>query len=283
MSILGLGTATMPLQALSPLTPRAGKLAGYLIPYLINPALKTLFETFFGEKGNTTSTGIVQKGIFNINTGDYQVSKAYKEHYEMIVRPAINKQRLNGVGLNGDNYDLKKSMNDDRAKASTPVHAIKDLKHFDRQIWSTYCDIADLQGSDYSDKIYINPQDNRPDKYKGTTWIFKRHSYLMYNPKYYCFGLPIENPQLHNIDYELRKKVYQKTLLQTTGSHYYTQRYFFQGAGVCNNPQEKITTIYWDHDDAIRKYFNLKKIRPCGDPTIECATDNHIARPDIKP
>ena len=117
-----------------------------------------------------------------------------KEHYDDIVIPKLNKSTLNGIGYGPSDTKLRTVMNDFNEKASTPVHNVKDLATFKEPIWTKYCDLANFQTSELNDRIYVNPIDSCPDKYKEVFWIDQKHSFLLYDPKWYCWGLPCSNP-----------------------------------------------------------------------------------------
>ncbi|MEL6699661.1 MAG: twin-arginine translocation signal domain-containing protein [Bacteroidota bacterium] len=256
-------------------SPNSWNFIGFLIPTLIDKGIDLMFKTFMDDNDSSVTSSIVQKGLININNGNFHVSNGYKYFYDNIVRPKVNKRALNGVGYYGTDKNMQEVLNSfDGFSATTPVHCVRELSTFNEQTWARYCDLADLQTSEYSDKIFVTPRDSRPDKIKETVWIPKKYAYFLYNPKFYCYGLPTENPQYKRVTESLQRAIKEKTGKTSSSSYYYTQTYCFMGNSICKEPQEDYTTIYWDHDSVIREYFNLKTTKPCGDPTIECDGDS---------
>lgn len=240
------------------------QVAGYLIPILIEKGVKQLFDAFGTGSSSDTPKSIVDQSITIISNGAYEVSKVYDEHYKKIVRPKLGSEKLNGVGLYEEDPKIKSRMNDMGSKATSPLHSVKDLDNFNHDLWNKYCDLSDLQ-SDDSGRVYVTPRDKRPDEWKDTFYVHQELAFMLYNPLYYCHGLPIENPQRHDINEQMKKDIYQQTGLQTSKNVFYKQRFFYQGDN-CGKLKSTIPeSIIYGTDEALNKYYNVITMKPCGD------------------
>lgn len=250
------------------------KIVGYLIPVLIEQTIKKLFDSIGTNTGDPAS--IVDQSINIFSEGNYEVSTSYGNHYNRIIKPKIGTIKLNGIGLTGDDPSIKSRMNDFGARATTPIHSVRDLDNFSIDSWNNYCDLADLQADDIG-RIYVTPRDERRDEWKETVYVTEELAYLLYNPLYYCHGLPIENPQRHYVNDKMKRDIYNKTKIKTNKSVYYTQRFFFQGTNCQPMQSTAPENIYYGVDNALSQYFELNTIKPCGD----CKGDG-IGRPKME-
>ncbi len=257
-------------------------LKGYLLPLGIDNALKKIAQSIStGSSSKEASTKIIN----HIVNGNYQVSSYYRNHFLKSVNPIIGNASLNGKGYSGGVYELQKKMNDEGVSANSPVYHMKDHNNFDLNDWRRLCDIADLQNvTDINAQIrtYVKPRDKRMSRYQGEFWVPENLAYILHDPTYYCYGLPTEDPQLHTVG-----ETFQRDIIARTGSHtsvtsFWTQHFFFQGDSACANPAEKEHTIYWGHDEVLKKYYNLSTVKGCGDPASECPGMPSIARPKLR-
>jgi len=245
--------------------PYLARILGYLIPFVVE-GIDILYDMY---QDNSQPDVIVNQSIVNIYNNSYDISEGYRAHYTNAVKPYLDTAKLNGVGYYDDDDQVRSVMNDYSSKASTPLHSIRNVKHFNRNTWEQYCDISDLVISRGDSRVYVTPRDQRPAHLKGTFWIEDRFAYLIYNPTYYCKGLPTENRQLHFVDDNLGRKIKEKTGKITSTRQFYTQQWCYWGSN-CNGAEADYHTIYWGHDQAIKEYYGLGVIKGCGDPTIHC-------------
>ena len=251
------------------------KVVGYLIPVLIEQGVKKLFDSFGTDSSSDHPSSVVDQSINIFSNGQYEVSASYKNHYNKIVSSKLGTERLNGVGFLGEDTTIKSTMNDMNARATSPIHSVKDLNTFNVNSWNSYCDLSDLQTDD-SGRVYVTPRDDRQAQWKDTFFVTQELAYLLYNPLYYCHGLPIENPQIYQIDDRFKRDVYQRTGLTTSKNSYSTQKFYFHGTNCKDLKSKEPETIYFGVDDALHAYFNLSTLKPCGD----CKGDG-IGRPNM--
>lgn len=242
-----------------------GRIIGFLIPVIIDKGIDYLFDYF--DKSSDAEK-LINQSIEIINN---TYNTTYKYYYDNMILPNKGKSNLNGKGFRQDLPLLRNRMNDANKRATTPVHSVRDVKHFKRDTWSYYCDNANLQVDD-DGGVFVNPTDNRPSNYKGVFYVSKKHAYFLYNPSYYCVGLPIENPQYVSVTESLGRNIRQKTGKIPRVSSFYTQKYFYQGDNDCQNGGGNTRKIYWDYgnDAAINEYYGLSSIQACGDPSDYC-------------
>lgn len=239
-----------------------GRVIGFLVPVIIDKAIDFMYDSF--DKNSSAETVVNEsiKVVNNYNSG-------YNDYYNKAIKPMLGSKKLNGQGYKTGNPEMRDKMNGDRKYATTPIHSVRDVKHFDRETWGHYCDNANLQTDD-DDGVMVNPTDNRPSEYKGVFYVDSRHTYLIYNPSYYCVGLPIEDPQYMDVTGSFGRKIKEKTGIEPTVDYFYTQRFYFQGDNDCQGLGGNLRTIYWDHGDAVRKYYGLTPLESCGDPSEDC-------------
>lgn len=261
------------------------RIAGYVLPTLVEKGVELIWDKFFKQEEKIAPTihnTIVQiTNVFRY-ASDPQLSKVsddYNQHYSRIVRPRIGTVSLNGVGINSNVGDMVQKMNDESQRAITPVHSVKDLHTFDKSIWSRYCDVSNAQNTD-SGRIYVQPLDHRPEQYQGVFWMEERFSYLIYEPAWYCWGLPASDPTEYRVSQTLKNDIFYKTGKYTTTDRYFKQEFFFMGENACRNAAQVKKTLWWNHDNALGEYYGLETIKPCGDPTSSCPNDK-LDRPAI--
>lgn len=256
-----------------------GRALGFLIPILIDKGIDALFDAY--EKW-TSPQFVVDESIRIINenhNGDYN------SYYNTNIRPRLGKKSLNGQGYREIDGDIRSKMHGKYKYATTPVHSIRDFadsndieKNFDPDLWSNFCDNSNLQVDDIGN-VEVSPTDNRPIDYKGVFTVYSDQSYLIYDPNYFCVGLPTEDPVRHSINGTLFRDIRDKTGIKPTVESYYTQHFHYQGES-CKPLGGNQRTIYWGYDDAISKYCGLTDIETCGDPSDNCkdGTDREIRR-----
>lgn len=164
---------------------------------------------------------------------------------------------------------------DEQQRPSTPLHSVSaKLDSFDQARWQAVGDnSSELQGT-LEDRVYLMATDGRPEKYKEVVWLPKSLDHLIYDPAYYSYGLPIAAPDLIAIDESFRREVRAKTGkdIDPTLWYYNKQQWFFQGQPTSKGLQEKMTTIYWNYDQAIQEYYGLVQLTVFGDATIPFAS-----------
>ena len=249
------------------------KLSGFLIPTLIDKSIDSQFASF---TNNDNPSNTFNKSIDIINN---KYNPDYSLYYKYKVKPFVGKKELNGRGYMEDVDIIRDKLNDEDKRAISPIHSVRDVKNFDAYEWKTYCDVANLQIlSDES--LIVMAMDDRPEQFRKEPYsVKKEQAYLVYNPLYYCIGLPIEDPQLKYVNQSFRDEVKNKIGKSPKVRSYYTQRFYYHGAN-CQQQGGQQRTIYWDYDDAISEFFGLVSIDPCGDPSVHCSdgTDKEVTR-----
>ncbi len=250
----------------------AAPLAGYLIPTLFDKGLHNYFVTYKRpSSGQESSTQLILNSLNRINSLPSTVRENYSIHYDKVVRPALYTKSLSGVGLNGTNTAMRTRLIDEQQHPSTPLHSVSaKLETFDQAKWKALGDRCDLQGT-LEDRVYLMATDDRPEKYKAVVWLPKSLDHLIYDPAYYGFGLPIAAPASIAIDESFRREVKAKTGKHIDPSlrYYNKQQWFFQGDHASKVPQEKMTDIYWNYDQAIKEYYGLVQLVGYGDHKIQ--------------
>ncbi|MCI4651548.1 hypothetical protein [Phaeodactylibacter sp.] len=264
------------------------KLAGFLFPLGVDQGVNSAFNPLLRSNSspdkiiNEALGTLIDRGKISKNEEFKKVSLKYKDHYEFGIKPNLDSKALNGEGYYTDTK-MKNAINDYNDKTSTPVHSVKDLLTFNHEKWLQYCDLANLQISSQNDRLYVRPLDNRKPEYKGTWYIDSQYSYMLYNPAYYCYGLPIENPTTIDLQESDYREMRQKTNQVTNAKSYVKQRFYFNGEQACQSIQGKLTTIYWGLDEPLKQYLGTTPIQPCGDPGVECDGDKpQGVRPSIR-
>lgn len=239
------------------------RIAGLLIPVAIE-GIKYYFDNYMKDDSNDSLKKVVNNSFQYIVQNNYPVSKSYKTFWDRAkINSKIGTKDLNGVGYFGTDRQIREVMNDNDARAVTPLYSNFKTKSFEQNIWNGFCDLSD-KTADESNRVWVTARDNRKSKWKETFWIDAERSYIVTNPKYYCYGLPIENPVINHVRRDITE-IKAKTGKSPAVDRYYTQRFCFQGTSVCSEPQEDITTVYWGHDNVIREWKNLKPLDGCGD------------------
>jgi hypothetical protein len=170
-------------------------------------------------------------------------------------------------GWNGSNidYNIKEAMDNNSKRSSAPV-----IRHM--SLATTFdkideCDLSDKTPSD-DGSIFVTPLDKRTDK--NTYETDENFSYLIFNPKYSCIGLPSSPIYKVTIDSNLKKKIYNSTHMETSVSVYRYQDFTYMGSGICG-PDGKLggattRTIYSGTDSALDKYHGgLVPVTGCAD------------------
>ncbi len=274
---------------LSP-TNSLNSLNGFMLPTLLSGdggKLDTLFKGFLpgGLGSSKTAAELFDKGISHVlssSNPNQKIASAYKTHYELIISKLKGTKDLNGMGYTAENLHMAALMSNHKVLADTPIHHVRDLGSFNPTDWSNYCDVADLQivtTPEGKQRAYVSPKDNRAEEYRKqpTFWVESELLHLLYNPVYYCYGLPIQNPQLITIDENTLMKIVKKTGKKASEikTDYYQQQFYYHGGdkGGCKELKElqnKVHTIWWGHDDAVGDFYELKPLEGCGDPTNNC-------------
>lgn len=177
---------------------------------------------------------------------------------------AVRDQDKNGLEGISQIYQMKEYMNEHEMQASTPAFRTKS-SYSKFNISSQLCDASTIQITKYQDLV-VFPLDNRVNNRVYLTP--KSLSYLLFNPKYYCIGLPSQQPQKVYLSYEFKKQIFEETSIEPQIDSYNYQEFTFMGSSICRNglesgPQKR--KIFYNHDDSIRKFFNLVPVDECGD------------------
>lgn len=260
-------------------------IGSYLIPTLLNNEIKNLHNTYKVNVNNMlTSTELVEKSIDLIINNDpgHPVARKYKNHQERVVKRKKNTASLNGEGLDSVNTVLKNRMNDDRVKASTATHIVSDLNTLNISAWENYCDKHEKQPCEEDDKVYVHSLENNPNQ--DVFYVNRVLDYILYNPIYYCIGLPVEDPQKNFINESMARDIIAKNKTYKTidKMYYHTQRFRFLGNQCNKDRKPKDTVIYWNYDMAIHEYFALSPVKACGDPSLECQVASGSTRPNVR-
>lgn len=228
---------------------------GYHIPIYINDNLTRLFNEFQGNERNS-SAELIRKSLEMIYESPElgNIGTQYRRYEEQFVTPRRGTTGLNGRGYNGTSVRMSNRMNDDGVQAINAVHSVCFLGLFqEKDYWvNNKENLANLQST--GDRIYVEPIDNRPDKYKGVFWVPEELSFVLYNPIYQVYGLPIEEPQIYRVDERFQRDIFERTGKTTTMGQYYSQKFYYLHIG---EESCKIHTLYWNTDEVLREYLGL--------------------------
>ncbi|AXY74623.1 hypothetical protein D3H65_11800 [Paraflavitalea soli] len=251
----------------------AAALPGYLIPTLFDKSLHNYFVTYKRSSSDLeSSTQLILNSLNKINSLPSAIRKNYSTHYDKVVQPILYTEDLGGLGVNGTNTSMRTRVFDEQQRPSTPLHSVSaNLTDFDEDKWRTLGNRCELQGT-LEDRVYLQATDDRPAKYKEVVWLPKVLDHLIYDPACYAYGLPIAPPNTIAIDESFRREVMAKTGKEIDPKlrYYNKQQWFFQPQDAAKEPQQKLTDIYWHHDQAIQEYYGLVQLAGCGNPTTPC-------------
>lgn len=271
IGVASIGATILPTSLMS-YSPKVTSLGSFLLPILIGEGasflIKNVFDSFSSNGHDDPVHKIANSSIEIIGNGNTIVSPKYYDQWEYM-KGRIGKESLNGMGVEGEIRDMKNALADYGDKAISPVHAIKNVRTIRAKDWIAFCDLSEMQVG-RSGNVYVIPRDNRAEKYKEKYWVEENLAYLLYDPVFYCYGLPIENPQVHYVDDALGRQIKEETGLTTTVKSYKSQKFLFRGENACDNEQDDITRVWYNHDKAISKFHKLQSLDGCGDPTIQC-------------
>jgi hypothetical protein len=251
------------------------ELSGFLFPLDIDKSVKDTFKGIMQKRKPSQVVSdalhkMINSGLNQSSNSEFKgVSNIYNEHFEAIVRPVMGTKHINGLGYGTDN-SIAKRLNEDGIIASSPLHSVKDLDTFDKATWSTYCDNSSLQSLDTVGRTVVRALDNRPDDMCVPFYVDDALAYILYEPTYYCYGLPMENPQKIYLTDSDKRDIREKTGSLPSIDYYFTQSFFFNGQNACQAVQEKKTNIFYGMDSTTSEFFALADVSPCGVPADEC-------------